>query len=189
MPALSMHVLTHSLQHQCQVCGKAFSRPWLLQGHQRSHTGEKPFGCAHCGTSSYHTPHAHCVTSRHHTPPAHFSTSSYHTPPAHCGTSRCTLHPHCGATRYHTPPANCVTSMYHTPPAHCTVTSRYRTPPAHCGPSRYHTPPAHCGTARYHTPRITLSTHGVVRTDGTLTARALLSEHRIFQNVVHTSLP
>ena len=31
MPALSMHVLTHNLNHKCDVCGKAFSRPWLLQ--------------------------------------------------------------------------------------------------------------------------------------------------------------
>ncbi|KAI6202799.1 Transcriptional repressor scratch 1 [Aphelenchoides besseyi] len=49
MPALSMHLLTHKAAHKCNICGKNFSRPWLLKGHTRSHTGQKPFGCAHCG--------------------------------------------------------------------------------------------------------------------------------------------
>ncbi|CAI4229872.1 unnamed protein product [Auanema sp. JU1783] len=51
MPALSMHILTHKASHECHVCGKVFSRLWLLQGHLRSHTGQRPFGCAHCGKS------------------------------------------------------------------------------------------------------------------------------------------
>lgn len=41
MPAFSMHVRTHNQGCKCQYCGKCFSRPWLLQGHIRTHTGKR----------------------------------------------------------------------------------------------------------------------------------------------------
>jgi len=40
MPAFAMHILTHQPKQKCPKCGKLFSRPWLLKGHLRSHTGQ-----------------------------------------------------------------------------------------------------------------------------------------------------
>lgn len=38
--AFHMHLRTHVQGCQCPICGKSFSRHWLLQGHIRTHTGK-----------------------------------------------------------------------------------------------------------------------------------------------------
>lgn len=46
--ALNMHIKTHNLSNVCEICDKRFARKWLLKGHMRTHTGEKPYECKEC---------------------------------------------------------------------------------------------------------------------------------------------
>ncbi|KAJ3813226.1 hypothetical protein F5876DRAFT_23870, partial [Lentinula aff. lateritia] len=35
--------------HKCPVCSATFTRPQHVVRHMRSHTGDRPYKCLHCG--------------------------------------------------------------------------------------------------------------------------------------------
>uniref|UniRef100_A0A3B5AHU1 C2H2-type domain-containing protein n=1 Tax=Stegastes partitus TaxID=144197 RepID=A0A3B5AHU1_9TELE len=49
---LKMHQMVHTGERKpfrCETCGKSFNQADTLKGHQRIHTGERPFSCETCG--------------------------------------------------------------------------------------------------------------------------------------------
>ena len=41
LTALKTHLREHDLPCKCPICNKGFTRQWLLEGHIRTHNGEK----------------------------------------------------------------------------------------------------------------------------------------------------